>query len=435
MSERTETEPIYPIATITQARDAFEAAFKELFKYISLPPDTQKALKAVTLVRGGSAILEGIPGTGKTTAIEALAKAFGLRMAKITCAPQKVTLEGSFYRLHIPSLIKEGKEEVIWKTIAQADVLFISEINRAPQSFQDELIDLLQYRELEAYGEVKRIQQHALVFLDMNPYRGRVDRAIGDRPLMTILFPRSSFFQRFSLSMSRYDRQTIRDIREEVQTKASLADLLKCQAEVDTVSLTTDGLIYSTLLTESFSACIYNRDQASPDWPLPCGLDPLDRLGENPLAKKGQSAKCTFHGGICSCVKYPLAYRIDEALVLTGKSLAWLEDRDFITQEDMRTSLPWVVGNRLELRDSIAKHWASPAMWVVNELFTFLNETKLEVWKRTFKLYQKLQKNPTDQSSLKQLTAIAAANLEVRPLAHLLGVTVFDTDQKEEEEE
>lgn len=422
--QETEHETVTPL-------DHFNNAFDEVFKYIKLPEDTQRALKATTLIKGGTSILVGLPGTAKTTLIEMLAKVFNIKMAKITCAPQKVTLEGSFYRLDIPSLMK-GEEKIIWKDIADADFIFISEINRAPQSFQDELIDLLQYRELEAYGEVKTIKPNALGFLDMNWYRGGLDKAISDRPRTMIPFPSPDFFARMNISQKRFNKQSITDLRQKVVPKATLDDLIACQEEVEKIEIDDNALLYATLITESFSACLYNRDHASERWIPPCFEDQLEVLGE---IDTNLTPKCSYLGEICSCVKTPMAYRLDESLILLAKSLAYLDGQSVVFQDEefghVTEALKYVVGNRLELRVSIAKHWVNASDWVTNELYNYLNKNKLKQWATAIECFitasegtPKYTQHQIDRAKT-QLHTFANKNLELRPLALAVGITEF----------
>lgn len=411
--------------------DNFNNAFDEVFKYIKLPEDTQRALKATTLIKGGTSILVGLPGTAKTTLIEMLASVFNLEWAKITCAPEKVTLEGSFYRLDIPTLMT-GEENIIWKKIADADFLFISEINRAPQSFQDELIDLLQYRELEAYGIVKKIKSHALAFLDMNWYRGGLDKAISDRPRTMIAFPSPDFPSRLRISQQRFNKRSLTDLRKEVTPKATLEDLIKCQEEVEKIEIDKTALLTATLITESFSTCLFKRSHASERWIPPCFEDQLEVLGE---IDTNITPKCSYLGEICSCVKTPMAYRLDESLLLMAKSLAYLDGQNIVLQNDefhhITEALKHVVGNRLELRDSIAKHWVNASDWVTNELYNYLNKNKLKQWARAIDCFAIINEGTAkhSQHSIEraetQLKTFANKNLELRPLARAVGIKEF----------
>lgn len=413
---------------VNSSRQLFNEAFDEIFKYIKLPSNIQKAIKGTTLIRGGTSIFVGLPGTAKTTIIEMMAKVFGGKMAKITAAPQKVTLEGSFYRLDIPALMR-GEEKIVWKEITDADFLFISEINRAPQSFQDELIDLLQYRELESYGQIKKMKDNALGFLDMNWYRGTIDKAIGDRPRTLISFPKADAMNRMQLSQQRFNKRSLTDLRKLVTKKADLDDLYACQTEVEAIELDPTALLIATLITESFSACIYNRDFASERWIPPCFEDQLNKLGEVDTNIK---PKCSFLGEICSCVKAPMAYRLDESLILLAKSFAWLEGSTKVSQDNITDALKYVVGNRLELRDSIAKHWVNASVWVEKELTSYLNAKKLKQWGKAIDCYITILKKDRTATEIErakdQLEAFAKKNVELRPFAYAVGIAEFEDE-------
>lgn len=404
------------------------AGFTELFKWMYLPEDVQRALMATSLIKGGTTVLEGLVGTGKTTTIETFCKIFGLSMGKVTCAPQKVTLEGTFFRLKLPELINEGIEVINWKEIMDSDVIFISEINRAPQSFQDELIDLLQYKEMEAYGSIKILKKYTLTYLDMNPYRGGLDKAIGDRPVATINFPRPKFTQRWNISQMRLDGQSIRDVRGIVEQKANFDDLIICQDEVEKIKINKIALIIATLITESFSTCLFKKDSASDRWQPPCLSDKLNDLYDTP---KNVSFKCTFHGEICSCVASPMAYRIDESLLLVAKSLAFLDGEDEVNQNHMTEALKYVVGNRLELRDEIAQKYVNSSTWVSEKLYPSLNDKKLAQWTQAINIYLKISQKKyvgeQEKSRLQgKLAAFASKNLELRELAIAVGIADFD---------
>ena len=290
------------------------------------------------------------------------------------------------------------------------------------------MIDVLQYKELEAYGNIHKLKDHSLCFLDMNPYRGRLDVAVSDRPIGTITFPIPSFFQRYIITNNRFDENSIRDVRENIESVATLDDLLKCQEEVKRIKLDKSATFIATILTESFSSCIHNRDYASERWVPPCMSQKLEKIGEVSTNENN----CTFFGEICSTIKSPMVYRIDEALILLAKSFAWLEGGNIIKDSHIYQALPYVVGNRLELRDSIAKHWVNPSVWVVKELMPYLNTRKLNQWREALTNYSviidKNKSNDEKQKAKKLLTAFASKNLELRPLANLVGISDFQID-------
>src|SRR4051812_7330386 len=117
---------------------------------------------------GGHALLEGVPGLGKTALIRALADALSLKFNRIQFTPDlmpadvigtNVIMENdqghrAFSFIHGP----------IFSQIVLAD-----EINRATPKTQSAMLEAMQEKQVTAGGEIRRLEEPFFVMATQNP--------------------------------------------------------------------------------------------------------------------------------------------------------------------------------------------------------------------------------------------------------------------------
>jgi len=125
------------------------------------------ALEALflTLVCGGHALLEGVPGLGKTLAVRTLARTLNVRYRRVQCTPDLMpaditgstvlnTATGEF-RLH------EGP--------VFTDLLLVDEINRMPPRTQAALLEAMEERQVTIDGAPRHLSPLFSVIATQNP--------------------------------------------------------------------------------------------------------------------------------------------------------------------------------------------------------------------------------------------------------------------------
>ncbi|MGF1632517.1 MAG: AAA family ATPase [Phycisphaerae bacterium] len=120
------------------------------------------------LFTGGHALLEGVPGLGKTALIRSLAEALHLKFSRIQFTPDlmpadvigtNVIMEDEAGRRHFTFMAGP-----IFAQIVLAD-----EINRATPKTQSAMLEAMQEKQVTAGGEVRPLEQPFFVMATQNP--------------------------------------------------------------------------------------------------------------------------------------------------------------------------------------------------------------------------------------------------------------------------
>jgi len=121
-----------------------------------------EALLATVLARG-HALLEGVPGLGKTLLAESFARASGLSYKRIQFTPDLLPqdLTGS-------EVFREGRFEFV-KGPVFAQVVLADEVNRAPPKVQSALLEAMQERAVTAGGVRHPLPEPFFVVATQNP--------------------------------------------------------------------------------------------------------------------------------------------------------------------------------------------------------------------------------------------------------------------------
>ena len=119
----------------------------------------------VALIAGGHILLEGVPGTGKTLLVRALAHSFGGSFNRIQFTPDLMPsdITGSYWF--------NGKEQVF--VLRQgpifANLLLADEINRAPAKTQAALLQVMQENAVSLDGKTHAVPRPFMVLATQNP--------------------------------------------------------------------------------------------------------------------------------------------------------------------------------------------------------------------------------------------------------------------------
>jgi MoxR-like ATPase len=154
------------------------------------------------LVAGGNALLEGVPGLGKTMLVRSLAEALHLRFARVQFTPDLMPAD-----ILGTTVIVEGERGQ--KTFdfrrgpVYANIVLADEVNRATPKTQSALLEVMQEHRVTIGNETHRLEEPYLVLATQNPLEME-----GTYPLPEAQLDR--FF--FKLHVEFPSRQELHDI-------------------------------------------------------------------------------------------------------------------------------------------------------------------------------------------------------------------------------
>ena len=169
MSEQANTDP--------QSIDEVRAAAKEFQNdFLAVREQIERAVVGheeivdgvlTCLFTGGHALLEGVPGLGKTLLIRSLASALDLDFSRVQFTPDLMPAD-----ITGTTVVREteaGKVFVFEKGPIFAQIVLADEINRATPKTQAALLEAMQERAVTAGGETRDLPRPFFVMATQNP--------------------------------------------------------------------------------------------------------------------------------------------------------------------------------------------------------------------------------------------------------------------------
>jgi MoxR-like ATPase len=198
-------------AQIQAQCDAFRRDFKAVHAEIgkAIVGHTEIVDGVLTcLFVGGHALLEGVPGLGKTALIRALASALNLKFGRIQFTPDLMPAD-----VIGTNVIMENEHGQRAFTFMSgpifAQIVLADEINRATPKTQSALLEAMQEHQITAGGEVRKLEEPFFVMATQNPLEQE-----GTYPLPEAQLDR--FF--FKLIVNYSNRQELKAILDRTTT-------------------------------------------------------------------------------------------------------------------------------------------------------------------------------------------------------------------------
>ena len=119
----------------------------------------------VALLSGGHALVDGVPGLAKTTAVRTLAQALGLGFGRIQFTPD--LLPGDLVGTLV--FVPDERRFQVHRGPIVAPVLLADEINRAPAKVQSALLEAMEERQVSIGEETFRLPDPFFVMATQNP--------------------------------------------------------------------------------------------------------------------------------------------------------------------------------------------------------------------------------------------------------------------------
>jgi len=147
-----------------EAKLVVDKILSEIHKVIIGKAREVKLLLA-TLIAGGHALLEGVPGVAKTTIAKALATAAGLEWKRIQFTPDLLPSD------IIGTMVYDRKsgEFKFRRGPIFANIVLADEINRASPRTQSAFLEAMQERQVTIEGTPHRLPEPFMVIATMNP--------------------------------------------------------------------------------------------------------------------------------------------------------------------------------------------------------------------------------------------------------------------------
>ena len=270
---------------------------------VILGKDTQVRLALAGLLARGHLLIEDLPGVGKTTLAQTLARLLGLQFSRIQFTSDMLPADVIGISLY-------DRERNAFRFLPGAvfsQVLLADEINRATPKTQSALLEAMEERQVTVDGETRPLPEPFFVIATQNP-----STQIGTFPLPESQLDR--FLLRIELGYP--DRVAERALLESGGRRDALPALA--------ASLTPDQLAP----LQQAAAAIHVA---------PALLDYVQAVVEATRASPR-----FVHG---------LSPRAALALLAVARAWAFLADRRMVMPEDVQAVLPGVACHRLQLAD------------------------------------------------------------------------------------
>ncbi len=256
-------------------------------------------LVMVALLSGGHALLEDVPGVGKTLLAKSLARSIDGKFQRIQCTPDLLPTDITGTNIWNPST----REFEYIPGPAFANVLLADEINRATPRTQSALLEVMEEQQVTIDGESRQVPKPFFVIATQNPieYQG------------TFPLPEAQM-DRFTLSFSLGYPTEAEELMmlQRQQDKISVDSLSPCISLADVEEL--QRLATEVKVNESLQQYMLNLVRASrSDEEITLGVSPRGTV----------------------------------ALQRATQALAFLEQRDYAIPDDVKFVATSVLSHRI----------------------------------------------------------------------------------------
>ncbi len=205
-------------------------------------------LVVLTIVAGGHALLEGVPGIAKTLTAKVVAKLMNLRFSRIQCTLDLLPADIIGTKVYNP---KTGDFELRLGPI-YANLVLVDEINRASPRTQSALLEAMQEKQVTIEGETIKLPTPFTVLATQNPIELE-----GTFPLPEAQIDR--FFVKIDMellskeALAKLLKRGVADIEKEFEALRPVAganDVLRAREEIERVFVDDDVLDYALRIVE-----------------------------------------------------------------------------------------------------------------------------------------------------------------------------------------
>ena len=264
----------------------------------------------ICLLAGGHALVEGVPGLGKTLLVKSLAQATDMQFNRVQFTPDLMPSDIVGTEI-LEEDTSTGKRAFHFqKGPVFTQVLLADEINRAPPKTQSALLEAMQERSVTFAGQTHRLPQPFFVLATQNPIEQAGTYPLPEAQLDRFLLRIDVVYPSEEEEMLMVSRTTHAGLAE-AEPVMDVASLLRLQKLVRDIAIGEHLLLYATRLVRA------TRPQISTAPSI------LKHIGWGAGPRAGQ------------------------ALVLASKARALMHGRLAVTRDDIAAMLLPVLAHRV----------------------------------------------------------------------------------------
>lgn len=275
------------------------AVLKENLARTVVGKDDAIKLVIVALLSGGHALLEDVPGVGKTLLAKSLARSINGKFQRIQCTPDLLPSDVTGTNIWNPNT----REFEFLAGPAFANVLLADEINRATPRTQSALLEVMEEKQITIDGEARLVPSPFFVIATQNPveYQGTfpLPEAQMDRFTISLSLGYPSFEEELKMLEKQLNPLEV----NQLEPCLSLEELILLQKEVLKIKVATE--------IQKYIVNLVNASRNDDDITL--GVSPRGTI----------------------------------ALQRATQALAFVEGRDYAIPDDLKFLAPSVLSHRL----------------------------------------------------------------------------------------
>lgn len=258
----------------------------------------------ISILAGGHALIEGLPGVAKTLTAKLIAKAIDCDFKRIQFTPDLMPSDvtGSSI-LDLKSNEFEFRRGPIF-----GNIVLIDEINRAPAKTQASLFECMSERQVTVDGQTFSMASPFVVFATQNPIEHEGTYRLPEAQLDRFLFKVNVGYPEFEQELNILKEHHA----QKAQNKEDLVQKVVTSGEVvDFQSLAKSIFVHEDILKYITEVIVHTR------------TNPNLTLGASP--------------------------RASIAILEASKAFAALQGRDFVTPEEVKYVAPAILSHRVQL--------------------------------------------------------------------------------------
>lgn len=256
----------------------------------------------VAVLAGGHVLLEDVPGTGKTQLVKALAKSIGGQFRRIQCNPDLLPTDITGVSIYHPK-----QETFMFRPgPVMTNILLADEINRATTKTQSALLEAMEEGSVTVDGETYELPQPFILLATQNPIEFEGTYTLPEAQL-------DRFMMKLSLGYpSEADEQGMISGNRGIQPSLAIQPVLDASdmaiIQQQVLQVHVDDAVAKYLVSV------------------------IRSTREHPQVLLGASPRATI------------------ALARAAKASAYLNQRKYVTPDDIKSLAPYVLSHRILLR-------------------------------------------------------------------------------------